>query len=569
MPDSSSVQDSAMRVRRTYESASALVSTFAPTMKSRGRGHIINVLALDGKDSGKSDLRLLQQYLQSFVVASNLDLVYSSNIRVTSVFPAQIEASSRHAPPLRPEEIADQVLIYATNPNCIERIMDVTLHASEKPRTKGAQRQGAAIHDQSKASMMHTRSQDRSYSGPFLANPAKYVASPSNILPKVNEKDLQASKINGDSALMQTVANLSVNMPYKMPVIRDMTRKGKSVTIPLINAGHTQALPVSEIPKEFEPFPIIEMKNGTLFPREPQVNVDNAKMHSDTSKISRINNFWEVEIAELKRVQMKEHGKPVNSEQFSKDKHVPFLTISGSQARVTVGLGDEDTPYHPMKASEDPEEVHYITHIYVVDQMDTCVAMQMLFPDGSSNTAEMIFDIPAWATKLKPFEYCNKHGLWDGPEVIVPQCQSLSMVKSLDSKCWQSVIAELYRRHKKHHGKQEPFVGSSTEENTPYISFHGNKFRVTVGNGDHPHPMKATTNPVEVHYITHVYAMDQNNSCVGMDALDPTRCDIAQVEFDLPRQATKLTPFGYCNLDGLWVGPTVQVPLGNDTRNGQ
>ena len=53
-------------------------------------------------------------------------------------------------------------------------------------------------------------------------------------------------------------------------------------------------------------------------------------------------------------------------------KHTPFLTLSedGKSATVIVGNGDEEGGvFHPMTASTDPSEVHFVTHILVKDQV--------------------------------------------------------------------------------------------------------------------------------------------------------------------------------------------------------
>ena len=50
----------------------------------------------------------------------------------------------------------------------------------------------------------------------------------------------------------------------------------------------------------------------------------------------------------------------------------PVLTLSedGSSATIVVGNGDEeDGVWHPMIASDDPNAVHFITHIMVKDQV--------------------------------------------------------------------------------------------------------------------------------------------------------------------------------------------------------
>ena len=64
-------------------------------------------------------------------------------------------------------------------------------------------------------------------------------------------------------------------------------------------------------------------------------------------------------------------------------KHTPFLSLSedGKSATVIVGNGDEEGGvYHPMTASTDPSEVHFITHILVKDQVSFCTLSVRLLP---------------------------------------------------------------------------------------------------------------------------------------------------------------------------------------------
>lgn len=64
-------------------------------------------------------------------------------------------------------------------------------------------------------------------------------------------------------------------------------------------------------------------------------------------------------------------------------KHTPFLSLSedGKSATVIVGNGDEEGGvYHPMTASTDPSEVHFITHILVKDQVSYGTLSVRLLP---------------------------------------------------------------------------------------------------------------------------------------------------------------------------------------------
>ena len=68
-------------------------------------------------------------------------------------------------------------------------------------------------------------------------------------------------------------------------------------------------------------------------------------------------------------------------------KHTPFLTLSedGKSATVIVGNGDEEGGvFHPMTASTDPSEVHFVTHILVKDQVS--ILNFLLFSDMSTSS---------------------------------------------------------------------------------------------------------------------------------------------------------------------------------------
>ena len=53
----------------------------------------------------------------------------------------------------------------------------------------------------------------------------------------------------------------------------------------------------------------------------------------------------------------------------------------------------------------------------MVDQDDKIITFHTL--DPSATTANIEFDIPASATELTAYEWCNKHGLWKGPTVTI------------------------------------------------------------------------------------------------------------------------------------------------------
>eukprot|EP00746_Dinoflagellata_sp_MGD_P157018 gnl/MRDRNA2_/MRDRNA2_86071_c0_seq2.p1 gnl/MRDRNA2_/MRDRNA2_86071_c0~~gnl/MRDRNA2_/MRDRNA2_86071_c0_seq2.p1 ORF type:complete len:437 (+),score=48.54 gnl/MRDRNA2_/MRDRNA2_86071_c0_seq2:142-1452(+) len=272
--------------------------------------------------------------------------------------------------------------------------------------------------------------------------------------------------------------------------------------------------------------------------------------------------FWDVEVAELVRRHKSEHGRNV----FQKEDEVhtpmphntPYLTVMGATATVVVGKHP-----HPMIESEDPDLMHFVTHIYVLDQTGKCVAMEYFDPSTDSE-AHMTFSIPASATTLQPYEYWNREGLWAGPAVAVSnKLTAISNRRSVNPSSWKYIIADLYRQHKKDHNDPGPFLGHPKEKHTPYISFHADKVRVTVGNDHAFHCMKDSTNPAEVHYITYIYMLDENNKCVAMEAPDPVGVERCIVEFDVPKGVHRLTPYSMCNLHGLWVGPSVDLVTRN------
>ena len=61
------------------------------------------------------------------------------------------------------------------------------------------------------------------------------------------------------------------------------------------------------------------------------------------------------------------------------------------------------------------------------------------------------------------------------------------------------------------------------------------------------------------HWITEIYVMDDTGKVVAMSSLDPTLVDAAKMEFEVPESAKTLTAYEWCNIHGLWVGPTVEV----------
>jgi len=223
-----------------------------------------------------------------------------------------------------------------------------------------------------------------------------------------------------------------------------------------------------------------------------------------------------------------------------------------------VGNG---SPYHPMTASNDPNVVHFITHIYVLDQSSAFVAMSTLDPTGGG-VAQMTFDIPITATQLVAYEWCNKHGLWRGPPVNVsagPNAGSCTK-PAMAIAAQPSWISDFHRRQAMApFSSTDPYVESNGKKHTPYIRVDGSQGTVTVGDGSPFHPMVGSTDPATVHYVTHIYVVDQTNKVIAMENLDPTNVAKASITFVVPSDATSLTAYEWCNLHGLWKGPIVNL----------
>ena len=88
-------------------------------------------------------------------------------------------------------------------------------------------------------------------------------------------------------------------------------------------------------------------------------------------------------------------------------KHTPFVTVSddGKSATVKVGNGDEEGGvWHPMTPSDDPNQVHWITHIMVKDQDGNFIVNQALSPTVEGPPT-ITFEVPDGVTSLTALEW--------------------------------------------------------------------------------------------------------------------------------------------------------------------
>ncbi|KAL7535329.1 hypothetical protein ACHAXR_006425 [Thalassiosira sp. AJA248-18] len=244
-------------------------------------------------------------------------------------------------------------------------------------------------------------------------------------------------------------------------------------------------------------------------------------------------------------------------------RHVPVLTLSADDrliATILVG-SEEEGVYHPKVASENPNEVHFITHIMAKDQDDKVVALESMNP-SAAGPAWLSFDVPDGVTMLTPYVWCNVHGLWKGTSVMVTPNQMISTrdacyVSNYPKGAWTSVHADFSRRqHDQPFNSKVPYNETLEMRHTPYITLHddGVTASVTVGKENiSVHPMDT------FHFITEIYVMDDVGNIIVMSSLDPTGANVAAIDFNIPQGTSTLTAYSWCNIHGHWVGPTIEV----------
>mmetsp|Transcript_7355 Transcript_7355/g.13369 ORF Transcript_7355/g.13369 Transcript_7355/m.13369 type:complete len:348 (+) Transcript_7355:147-1190(+) len=270
-------------------------------------------------------------------------------------------------------------------------------------------------------------------------------------------------------------------------------------------------------------------------------------------------------------------GEAVVYEEGTSAKHNPFLTLSadGKTGTIVVGNGEDgEGVWHPMVASEDPETVHFITHIMVKDQDDNVVALEALDPTVAA-PATMTFSVPGGVTTLTPFEWCNKHGLYKGATVTIPAPTTVDPsdpscgISNFDTQAWESVHADFMRLQKMEpHNSEVPFTEEGGVKHTPYITLNADGITASILVGDTSadvHPMNGSPDGESPHWITELYVMDQSGKIVTMQSLDSTGVDRATAEFNIPEGAETLQAYEWCNLHGLWQGPEVKVGSASDS----
>lgn len=117
------------------------------------------------------------------------------------------------------------------------------------------------------------------------------------------------------------------------------------------------------------------------------------------------------------------------------------------------------------------------------------------------------------------------------------------------------------------------FITSATQgaKHTPYITFdeEAGTAIVMVGSEEGEiHPMSGSTDGVtEPHWITEVWVVDDQGYTTTLNSLDPTGVDYASLEFYPDSNSKQLTAHIWCNIHGLYVGPTVDIPSKGDDED--
>ncbi|CAE7337002.1 dfx [Symbiodinium natans] len=267
--------------------------------------------------------------------------------------------------------------------------------------------------------------------------------------------------------------------------------------------------------------------------------------------------------------------------EYLREKHSPYIVLNGTRGRVVVGkgavTGDAADKIHPME--DNPDYIHFIQTMWVEDQAGNVVSMRHLSP-AEPAPATMYFDIPDGATSLRAFELCNLHGLWRSAVVAVGAgaaapgatggCRLRHCEEGTSVSACQAFTGELQRREN-FQPKTDP-----TGKHSPYLLLDGTTATIVVGIGATPgheggliHPMSPSDDKDVVHWISHVYAVDDLGNLVALCELLPTDPAPATCVFQVPEGIGFLRPYEFCNVHGLYIGDLVQVSSGNSSAQRQ
>jgi len=240
------------------------------------------------------------------------------------------------------------------------------------------------------------------------------------------------------------------------------------------------------------------------------------------------------------------------------EKHTPFSRKSSTaQDEIIITIG-KNANLHPVKITG---TVHFITHIYVVDQDEKLLDMMTLDPSSAKTPIEVPVKIPTEVTKIKAYSFCNLHGLFEGEWTDVQSGDSVRKpcgVEAPVTAAFPTYHLDFMRRQDSEFESKNAFAETDdNKKHIPYVTFSDDKSSgtVIVGVEGKYHPMD-TEAP---HWITDLYVLNEDNEIIHWKTLDPTGKDTATMEFPIPAGTKKVTVYSWCNIHGLYVGPTYDL----------
>lgn len=304
-------------------------------------------------------------------------------------------------------------------------------------------------------------------------------------------------------------------------------------------------------------------------------------------------------VAEIYHRQKVEHGSEVpfkrtDDTDILGDLHTPIITFTTNSdvtyGKVLVGVGNSGTVpdgcdngcVHPLIPSNDPDKVHFITTIFLLNELNETIALgELTAEDNGGKVASLNFVFPT-PTTITPYVYCSIHGLWQGETVIASQKPSEFRQCSV-SKCFQekdavavgSSIAALVHRQNITYSTKDPFPVTPGDIlnslHRPVLQVLGSHVKLSVGMGpDGPegspnggyHPVTTTVDPATVHWPEYAYVVNEAGTVVYFNEIRPDQPDPVMLYFETPADSTTLTAYVYCNIHGLFVGEPITVENG-------
>jgi desulfoferrodoxin (superoxide reductase-like protein) len=278
--------------------------------------------------------------------------------------------------------------------------------------------------------------------------------------------------------------------------------------------------------------------------------------------------------------------------------HDPTMTYTSNtttgmvKGKVLMGVGSTGTQpngcpngcVHPLIASNDPNLVHFITTIMIVDENNHVLAMgELTAEDSGGKVASLDFNFPI-PQQMTPYAFCNIHGLWKGDTLKLsgsvsskPTCEITKCLKEQDAVAVGSNIAALENRQNITFSTVAAFpVNNSDVLNTlhrPVLTKEGDLVKVMIGMGSTGpancqavngcyHPVTASTDPATVHWPEYVYVKNEAGVVVFFVEIAPTVPEPVTLVFERPAKSNTLTAYVYCNIHGLFVSEPFAVSGG-------